>query len=409
MELWPEDTYQVESLGFLSEDKLETLYLLYQPILKHQTIGLYMSCYAGRKMGKFPSRLELLATRLDLSMDQLSKSIVDLQVYKLLEVFVREDDNKKRYVFALRPPLNKQEFIKVKPYFAAFIQAVGEDNVTNILSHMGYGTTLNLNGYRNVTLNSDAMVTSTTLNHEVVLPDLKPVQSYFANNDIHFDYDAFLAKTSPLVFPVALRNEENLSLIGELATVHGLSPDTMRLIVKDCVNIKDNTFNTEKLKQRCLVRDPDIKSAKDPYALPPKSFLQSKQHGKKVSAADAMILTNLQQENHFSSEVINIMIEYILNTSNNRLVPKFVDMVAGEWARDNVVSREDAFEEIEKAKKKQTYQKQYGNHQEPVLPQYYKKVYEENNVEDAIQTVDTDEEKLRKQIEEWNHRLKGDM
>ena len=37
------------------------------------------------------------------------------------------------------------------------------------------------------------------------------------------------------------------------------------------------------------------------------------------------------------------MIEYILRVSQNRLVKSFVDMVAGEWARDGVKTREQAF------------------------------------------------------------------
>ena len=72
--------------------------------------------------------------------------------------------------------------------------------------------------------------------------------------------------------------------------------------------------------------------SKDPYDLPPISFLISKQNGAAVSMNDKKILERLSLDMHFPSPVINIMIEYILKISDNRLNNRFVDMVSGEWA-----------------------------------------------------------------------------
>lgn len=44
----------------------------------------------------------------------------------------------------------------------------------------------------------------------------------------------------------------------------------------------------------------------------------------------------------FSDDVINEMMEYILKRSENKLRKIFVEMVAGEWARDEVKTKEDA-------------------------------------------------------------------
>ena len=69
---------------------------------------------------------------------------------------------------------------------------------------------------------------------------------------------------------------------------------------------------------------------------------------------------------HFSPEVINVMIEYILKRSQNRLVKQFVDMVAGEWARDGVKTREDAIKETNKKNPK------WNKTMEKALPEYLK-------------------------------------
>ena len=125
-------------------------------------------------------------------------------------------------------------------------------------------------------------------------------------------------------------------------------------------------FDDEKLKIYVEKSKPDITEAKDPYSLPPVSFLQAKQNGAQVSLTDRKILEDLAVKMHFAPEVINVMIEYILKKSQNRLVRAFVEMVAGEWARDGVKTKEDA---IAQTKKKTEH---YTNKKEAVLPAYMK-------------------------------------
>ena len=81
------------------------------------------------------------------------------------------------------------------------------------------------------------------------------------------------------------------------------------------------------------------------YYLDKDGVLQSKQNGAQVTLGDKKILEHLSLDMHFSSEVINILVEYVLNTSGNRLVPSFVDSVASQWARDGVNDRKTALAE----------------------------------------------------------------
>lgn len=60
------------------------------------------------------------------------------------------------------------------------------------------------------------------------------------------------------------------------------------------------------------------------------------------------ILEHLAIDMHFSNEVINVMIEHILKISQNRLNRNFVDMVAAEWARDGVTTKQQALQQRKK-------------------------------------------------------------
>ena len=114
------------------------------------------------------------------------------------------------------------------------------------------------------------------------------------------------------------------------------------------LKIEDMEFDTERLKIYASKEQPEKKEVKDIYDLPPVSFLQGKQNGAQVSLTDKKILEHLSLDMHLPNVVINVMIEYILRISNNRLNPKFVDMVASEWARDGITTKEQALLETKK-------------------------------------------------------------
>ena len=98
------------------------------------------------------------------------------------------------------------------------------------------------------------------------------------------------------------------------------------------------------------IRDKSKENQKNiyPYEVSPDRFLSEKQNGAPVSESDRMILQTISRYG-FSDEVTNVMVEYILNRSQNRLIPSFVQSVCGEWARDHVQTFEDAMKEISKA------------------------------------------------------------
>lgn len=89
----------------------------------------------------------------------------------------------------------------------------------------------------------------------------------------------------------------------------------MRKYVSQSMNLKDNTLNAELLKRkvrnakRSVMVDLDVKN---PYALPPVRFLQSKQHGIEVSRSDAYLIETLITDFKMKPEVVNVLIEYVL-------------------------------------------------------------------------------------------------
>ncbi len=378
MELKIKDSYRIQSNDFLSSSMLRTLYLLYQPIITVNGLALYMTLYNEASIQKNPDTHQRLSSLLNLGIDELERARIRLEEYGLLDSYVQETDAKNHYIYILHAPLDEDKFLTSKEMLSEFLKYTDKKQLESSMGRMG-NNSVSLNGYRKITRIVNLSANQQQFDASIEYSKLKPKYDFKDNEvQINFDYEHFFATTSTLVFPAELRTEENLRLIGKLATVYGLSADKMRVLVQRVINLRNMTFDQDALRFSAQVSKPDIVSAKDPYSLPPVSFLQAKQNGAEVSLTDRKILEDLSMRMHFSNEVINVLIEYVLKKSQNRLVKAYVDMVAGEWARDNVVTKEDAIKET----KKRTFTKSYAQ-RTTSMPEYMSQIEQKDEKEIA--------------------------
>ena len=233
-------------------------------------------------------------------------------------------------------------------------------------------------------------------NFQKLKPDEDDMQR-MSDIPLSFNYDRFLTGYSKTLFPLTCRNQKNLRLIGELATIHGISEMDMRKYVSQSMNLKDNTLNAELLKRkvrnakRSVMVDLDVKN---PYALPPVRFLQSKQHGIEVSRSDAYLIETLITDFKMKPEVVNVLIEYVLEKTNQRFSKSYVEKIASVWVRLNIDTSEKALAHIKEEEQKPIKTKKKE------LPEWFQQ--EDEGSEKANKTVDD------KELEEMMERLRGE-
>ncbi len=378
MELKIKDSYRIQSNDFLSSSMLRTLYLLYQPLLTVNGLALYMTLYTEAVTQKNPDSHQRLSSLLNLGIEELERARIHLEEYGLLDSYVQESESKNHYIYILHAPLDEDKFLTSKEMLTEFLKYTDKKQLESSMGRMG-NNSVSLNGYRKITRIVNLSANQQQFDASIEYSKLKPKYDFKDKEvQINFDYEHFFATTSTLVFPAELRTEENLRLIGKLATVYGLSADKMRVLLQKVINLRNMTFDQDTLRFLAQKSKPDIVSANDPYSLPPVSFLQAKQNGAEVSLTDRKILEDLSMKMHFSNEVINVLIEYVLKKSQNRLVKAYVDMVAGEWARDNVVTKEDAIKET----KKRTFTKSYAP-RTTSMPEYMNQIEQKEEKEVA--------------------------
>lgn len=84
----------------------------------------------------------------------------------------------------------------------------------------------------------------------------------------------------------------------------------------------------------------------------PYDFLKSKNKGIKPSARDLKLMEHLAVDFELPAGVINVLIDYALRINDGKLIPKYLEAIAGEWARKGVKTVEDAMTVAEKGHKK---------------------------------------------------------
>lgn len=383
-----EDTFRTECVNSISEDSIVSLLNLYQPLIGGEGVLLYLTLHAEAKHQRSQTTHKHLSRMLNMPLDTIERTRWHLEEFNLMRTFIKEGANHTTYIYHLNTPLPSVDFITNKIFMSQFVSAVGRKDAQEVAARLG-NVGISVQGFKEVTkpfrhveINEEKTV------EEAVMTRITPQYTFSSDGDINFDYDRFLAGTSRLVFPLELRNEENLALIGRLGTLYGIEPDEMRKLVKRCCELDPPVFHPHRLKDLCSRHEVQTKETKDRYALPPASFLQSYMNGRPLPLSDKKILEYLSVEMHFSNEVINIMMEYILHKSNNRLSPKFVELVAGEWARDGIETREQAIEETHK----NTAAPASGRPRKVIdLPDYMKQEHKNEGVD----------EKLMDELLEW--------
>ena len=73
----------------------------------------------------------------------------------------------------------------------------------------------------------------------------------------------------------------------------------------------------------------------------PYNFLASK-IGTKPSKTDLKVLEHLAVDIDLTPGVINVLLDFVLKTTNNKLNMNYIDAIASQWKRSRIMTVEDA-------------------------------------------------------------------
>lgn len=324
---------EVRCIEHLSSEQRQSLNLLYGPLMGKNSICLY------EFLGSIQNLVELEDVYLLLNMNASQFDIARnrLEQYHLIETFVHEGD----MLILLYAPLLPDSFLCHETYSRLYLASVGAKCFDKVKAMLYKDKTVS-SSYTKVESPLDvSILDSWNESKEIAFEKVKPTikQKY------DFDF-ATLFKGMDRIFPVRLRTSENLDRIAEMAKIYGIDAKDMRKYVQRSTNPSTHVFDLEKLKDMVMRNRKVMEVSKDPYKMSPVKFLQNKQNGIPVVKSDQALIERLCKEFQFPIEVVNTLIEYTLQQTNQQFSRNYVEKVAASWVRLGVDSRKKALDII---------------------------------------------------------------
>lgn len=324
---------EVRCIEHLSSEQRQSLNLLYGPLMGKNSICLYGF------LGSIQYLVELEDVYLLLNMNASQFDIARnrLEQYHLIETYVHEGD----MLILLYAPLLPDSFLCHETYSRLYLASVGAKCFDKVKAMLYKEKTVS-SSYTKVESPLDvSILDSWNESKEIAFEKVKPTikQKY------DFDF-ATLFKGMDRIFPVRLRTSENLDRIAEMAKIYGIDAKDMRKYVQRSTNPSTHVFDLEKLKDMVMRNRKVMEVSKDPYKMSPVKFLQNKQNGIPVVKSDQALIERLCKEFQFPIEVVNTLIEYTLQQTNQQFSRNYVEKVAASWVRLGVDSRKKALDII---------------------------------------------------------------
>jgi len=349
MELKAKDTYRVEAAHGLSAHDLESLYNPYLALSDAETITLYCLLQVESTHGTSVDTHSHLCQLMDCRIEKTEDCLHNLEKLGLIETFVRNAEDHQDYIYSLKAPLSLHGVLAHEVLGRALYQKVGNELFEQLKKRYAHAL-YDKDGFTPVSAKFDPATLSKWDQHaEAEYQSQRIVEVKLTN--LSFDIGKFLRSCSSVVFPLEMRTRESVEKIEELGSIFGISEDEMIRLVGRCVNYKTKKVDLDQLRRR-IANEPLHTEVlpENPYLWPPVLFLKDKQNGIEPVDADKRLITKLVTELRLNPEVVNVLIENVLLTNDQRLSKAYVEKVAATWARLGIKTVEEAKHEIESLK-----------------------------------------------------------
>lgn len=383
--LLPADNYIVINKSIITNEDIKILNMLYLPITGALAIMLYNTLLndLDKEASESPELDHAhLLSNLHISSKELESARNVLEGIGLLKTYFKKDTINK-YIYELYSPVSAHEFFTHPIFNIVLYNNVGKKEYERLLSYFKTPK-INKEGYTEITHSFSKVFESVPYtSFDMYKDNIRKYNRQKLNIDSSFDMN-FLIETMPKHIDKKIFTKDLQELIISLAYLYDIDAPKMQNILKACLNEKGNVSRDELRKtarnhyqfdhsgllptviehsQPEYLRKPlgdNSNIAKMIYTfetISPYDFLKSKHNGAEPVGRDIRLLEDLIVDYKLKPGVVNVLIDYVLKTNDNKLNRSLVETIAGQWSRKNIETVEDAMEiarknhkQIEKSK-----------------------------------------------------------
>ena len=334
------ETFSIQVQSSLKEETLSSLILLYGPLMGNDAVFLYQSFYVLRNRMQ-EGQLNGLLLFCHLSQTRFQAARKKLEQYSLLHSYYDRETH--HWLFLLSSPKEPEEFLKHDVYSRLFLEKEGSGQLDRMKLLFSFKSKITCSMV-DVSEPLDLSLLDAWTQEKEQAMDSVSLSSFVSSYPFDF---GLMFQGMDRIIPQRLRTKENLQRIHELARIFGIDEKTMRRYLSLSIDPSKTRIDFEQLRERVLQARKTKTSKQDPYALSPVAFLQWKQNGMPVSVPDKLLLEKIMVDYKLPNEVINVLIDYALQATDQKFNRSFVEKVASSWARLHIDTKEKAQEQTQ--------------------------------------------------------------
>jgi replication initiation and membrane attachment protein len=395
-ELLPVDTLQIEAFGLLHDYDRNVLTLLYQPLIGAGAYSLYMTMWSAHEqqdslVTKMTHHHLLLMMRWDTK--KLLEERRKLEGIGLLKTFLKNGEDTRHFTYELQPPLTPDRFFNDGVLNIYLFNRLGRNRYQDLKKYFSVEKP-DLSEYKDMTASFNEVYDSLhpsemTAGYEEE-DDVREIASRNDNKGLvftssEFDFDVMKQHISDMIVTEKMFTDSVKKTIERLAFVYKIEPYEMGRIVEQAAihhdELSDDLLRKEvsswfALENRGKV--PALQYRRQPAALQefhtkepiteeekaaqryeqmtPYDILQRAAEGGKPSEADMKLVERIMDEQKLTPGVMNVLLDFIIETQDKKLSKNYVEKFASHWARARVKTVREAMDlaikELQQPKKK---------------------------------------------------------
>lgn len=376
----PADTYTVVNKTLISSEDKKILTLLYQPIIGHTAISLYLTLVDDlNKKETISDELthhHLMAT-MQLRLDDIVVAREKLEGIGLLKTYIKQGTIN-NYMYLIYSPISANEFFNHPILNVVLYNNLGKTEYNKLIDYFKIPH-ISFKEYEEITKNFDDVFSSIPGKSEMVANDVitKTTNNLVLNNGI--DFNLLISSIPKDMINERCFTNDIKELINNLAFTYHIDEYHMQNLVRDSINEK-GLIDKNLLRKSCrniyqmdnMGSLPTLVYAKQPEYLKkpmgdnskwakmvytfentsPYNYLKAQYNGSEPTSRDLHLIENLLIDQKLNPGVVNVLISYVLKINNQKLSKNYIETIVGQWKRLKVETVEDAMRVTEKEHKK---------------------------------------------------------
>lgn len=371
-EVLPTDEFIISIPQSLSMNERQLLTLLYQPLTGANPISLYLLLWAEGEAEKCEELTHYyLMNVLDMPLRMIFEARIGLEAIGLLRTYRKDMDNRRQFIYELIRPLDAQQFFS-DPLLSMFLYSkIGEQAYRRLRNR--YVSQVTKDGYEEVSRTFTDVYKPVSVRMNVGGIDVEKVPNSYPFYIEQFDFELLKAGLSEQLVPTKVLTAEVREYIAKLAFMYNLTPLEMQKVVILAFD-DENRFSIERLKKaaadyyKIAVSKQPPQLSKILKEMPvtenqlkeertkeqdllhylentsPIEVLRAINGGKEPLKSSVEIVEELIVKHEMPVGVVNVLIEYVMLSTDMKLPRKYVERIADHWMRKGLKTAKEAMD-----------------------------------------------------------------